>query len=648
MILKMEKLFLHGHSDDKQEILNTLMGLDCVQMIPPEELYDTAPLEALCKKDTPKVYDDESRLSEIAAALALLKDHEPKAGMFSKKNELSYEEMLDLSDIDSALRQSSVVRGIAGNISEVKSFQSQEQFNRQALLPWKEFDLPLQALVSKTCETQFFTLPKSADLPALSQSLGDLGVVVEVISEDKDLFYLAVVLLKSACGEAGALLKENSALSVVPPASSGTVAENIGYIDKRLEDYSENHKVLLESLCAHAQDTKLLKQAHDRLSTAIGSQRAKQNLLLTEQTFFTAAWAASQDKPKIEKALSRFGCFYTFSEVPPEEEPPVRFKNNSLVQPFEVITEMYGLPHPTTLDPDPLIAPFFFLFFGMMLSDAGYGILLVVFGFLMAARSRKGTFGNKLFHLIGLCGISTIIWGAIYGSWFGDVITTVSKTFFGLDITVPALINPLDEPMTIMIMSFAFGAVHLFVGMGVKAYLLIRRGHPWIALFDVGFWYFVLIGLVLLFLGGLARTVGMVLAITGALGLILTQGRDKENIFMRLMSGVMSLYDITGYFSDVLSYSRILALGLATGVIASVINTLATLPGVNIIGTLLFLVIFAGGHLFNLGINALGSYVHTSRLQYVEFFGKFFEGGGKVFTPLGPTVKYNVVNFKED
>lgn len=648
MILKMEKLFLHGLSEDKKEILDRMMGLTCVQMIPPEALAETEALTELCTRDIPQVYDEESRLTEISSALAILKEYEPKAGMFAGKNELDYSEVLSLSGMEEALKEADSVRGIHSNISEVKSFQSQDEFTRLSLLPWQACDLKIEKRETRSCEAQFFTLPASVDFSALTEQLAALGCAVEKVSEDKDLFYLAAVAEKSALAEVSSVMKEKSALAVALPISSGTAAENISYIDKRLLDYAENIRALTDALGAKAKSDSALKLAFDRLSTSVALGRAKQNLLITDKTFFTSAWVPAQDKARVEKTLSGFDCFYEFRLPEPDEQPPVRFKNNALVEPFEVITEMYGFPNPTTIDPNPFIAPFFFLFFGMMLSDAGYGILLVIAGFLMAKRSRPGTFSNKLFRLIGICGVSTVIWGAIYGGWFGDIVTVVGKTFFGADIVVPTLINPLEEPMTIMIMSFIFGAVHLFLGMGIKAYLMIRAGHPWLALFDVGFWYFFLIGLVMLFGGGVITTIGTVLAVVGAVGLILTQGRDKDNIFMKLASGVMSLYDITSYFSDVLSYSRILALGLATGVIASVVNTLATLPGANIIGVVFFVIIFLGGHAFNLGINALGSYVHTSRLQYVEFFGKFFEGGGRQFAPLSPAVKYNAVNFKED
>lgn len=648
MILKMEKLMLYALSEDKQSIMDRLMGLGCVQMVPPEELDGFEELGALAGRDAPTIYEYETKLSEVSSALGVLREYEPKAKLFAKKDAVPFEDVLRLDAMDEALKTAASVKGIVANIAEVHSFQSAAEFTRQMLLPWQKLDLPLERLSTRLSTVTLYTLPLTADLDGLREELAGLRSPFEEISADAEQRYIAVISLQADKEAAASLIKEHGGLPVSLPELTGTVSENLARMEKQNGQYEKNIQALGESLQAQAQDTRALKLAYDRLSTAIGSQRAKQNLLLTDRAFAICGWVAEPDKAQVEKALEPFTCFYEFQKPAAGENPPVRFKNNALVEPFEVITEMYGLPDPHTLDPDPLIAPFFFLFFGMMLSDAGYGLVLAIAGFFAAKMSRRGTFGNKMFRLISLCGISTVIWGALYGSWFGDIVTVFSKTFFGLDVTVPKLIDPLQQPMTIMIMSFIFGAIHLFVGMGVKAYLCLRQGDWQGAVFDIGLWYLVLIGLPLMLLGGVLMQIGMWMAIIGAAGLVLTQGRHKPNIIGKITGGVMSLYDITGYFSDVLSYSRILALGLATGVIASVVNILSTLPGANIIGAVLFVVIFLFGHGLNLAINALGSYVHTSRLQYVEFFGKFYEGGGRPFTPFKPETKYNLIESKEE
>jgi len=282
--------------------------------------------------------------------------------------------------------------------------------------------------------------------------------------------------------------------------------------------------------------------------------------------------------------------------------------------------------------------------------------VLIMGAALYTVISRSPSQKGKLIKVITMGGVSTVFWGTIFGSWFGDLIPTIAKVFLGVpEYNAFIILDPLQQALNVMIISMSMGFVHIMVGMGLKAYLLIKRGHPWEALFDVGFWMMTLIGLVamlaaMILLGteSMVFTVGVILAVAGAIGLVLTQGRDKKNPIMKLMNGITSLYDVTGYLSDVLSYSRILALGLASGVIAQVFNIMGTLAGGGILGAIIFIVVFALGTVLNVGINTLGSYVHTARLQYVEFFGKFYEAGGKPFKPLMAQTKYiDVINKEE-
>jgi len=280
------------------------------------------------------------------------------------------------------------------------------------------------------------------------------------------------------------------------------------------------------------------------------------------------------------------------------------------------------------------------LFFGMMLSDAAYGLILFLGGLLVLkkldiSRNMAGVVRTLMFG-----GLSAVFWGILYGSWFGDAATIIARTFFNVEFIMPAVLNPLDDPVTVLIVSLSFGFLHLIVGMGVKAYLLIIRGRIWSAVFDVGLWYVVMLGIGLIVLGGNVSTVGTYVVISGVAGLILTQGRSKKGIISKLISGVASLYNVVGYFSDILSYSRILALGLSTAVIASVFNTMGSMAGNSVLGALLLLVVFLIGHIFNIMISSFGSYVHTARLHYVEFFGEFYESGGRPFQPYGVVPKY--------
>ncbi|MFW6381412.1 MAG: V-type ATP synthase subunit I, partial [Bacillota bacterium] len=307
--------------------------------------------------------------------------------------------------------------------------------------------------------------------------------------------------------------------------------------------------------------------------------------------------------------------------------------NPRVVEPFELITDLYSPPGKNDIDPNLTMAPFFFLSFGMMISDAGYGIVLMILSYLGLKKIRPEGQGKKLFELIFWGGLATFIWGAIYGGWFGEL------------IGLPALwIRPLNDPISILILSFVVGGIQIFAGLGLQAYKKIKNDRVMAAVFDEGFWMIFLIGFVLFVFPRTAPYAHYVV-IAGAVLLVLTQGRERKNPLAKVGAGLLSLYDVTTYLSDVLSYSRIMALGLATGVIATVVNTMGDLIAVNIVGYIAMIVVMLVGHLFNIAVNSLGAYVHTSRLQYVEFFSKFYEGGGRSLDPLA--IKTNYIKYKQ-
>ncbi|HKM28253.1 MAG TPA: V-type ATPase 116kDa subunit family protein, partial [Anaerovoracaceae bacterium] len=280
----------------------------------------------------------------------------------------------------------------------------------------------------------------------------------------------------------------------------------------------------------------------------------------------------------------------------------------------------------------------------IMLSDAGYGIIITIATFVIMKKFDLEGMMAKMIKMFFFCGISTIFWGAMFGGWFGDIVPVVARTFFDKEIVIePLWFNPLDDPTKLLIFSLLFGVVHIFLGMALSASMMIRRGHLFDAIFDVFSWYMVIAGAGLWLAGGMlfpaAKTIGMYVAIAGAAILLLTGGRKKKGLG-KITGGLGQIYNVTSYVSDILSYARLLALGLATGVIAQVVNTMGTLMGGGVLGAIVLVIVFLIGHTFNLAINALGSFVHASRLQYIEFFGKFYEDGGEPFAPFKKETKY--------
>ncbi|MBQ8342193.1 MAG: V-type ATP synthase subunit I, partial [Clostridia bacterium] len=298
-----------------------------------------------------------------------------------------------------------------------------------------------------------------------------------------------------------------------------------------------------------------------------------------------------------------------------------------------------------------LMSIFYFLIFGLMFADAGYGLVLMIACFGIVHWCHPGEGMKRFLLMFGYCGISCFIFGVLFGAYFGNFPLSFMENVLGTPVNqlpnlsllpaeaanVAILFDPLINPMGFLVVSLAAGALHLVAGMAVKAFILCREGKPLSALFDIVSYWVLFAGLGMLFVD---RTVGLWLTLSGVAAIVLTQGRHKKGFFGKLTGGLLGLYDLINYASDLLSYSRVLALGLAAGVIGQVINILATLKGASFIGILLMIVVFCVGHLLNLVINVLGSFVHTSRLQYIEFFSKFYEEGGTPFRPMAPSERY--------
>lgn len=655
MIEKMERIFLCGLARDSGEIISRLMKAGCVHFSDPSSMDDYEEIKDQVELRTADVYEKEQILSRLGQCVKALTPYGPKKNLLTKRREVDFGEVAQTGSPDAALELCGQVEELEKEMSAAKSRISQEEFLQASLAPWRELDLPLELIGTESSSILLYALPVTVSVEELLQQADPSpDAYFSVVSEDKDQRYIAAVVHKANAGILQEILRQAGATSISFDSLTGTAGENIAASGARVKAEEENIANLQGRLKGYGDRLPEVQLAWDSTQVAIDCRKTEQNLLSTAETFVTQGWVPQKYKGRVEKALSGYSCFYEFREAAEDEDPPVLLSNNRFVEPFEAVTEMYALPAASSIDPNPFMAPFFFVFFGMMLSDAGYGLVLAILGLWGAKNLDMGPGGKKLLKMLGYCGISTVFWGAIYGSWFGDAIPKVTEVFFGNRVNVPMVLDPLTNPIPILVMAFIFGYIHILVGMGLKAYLMVKRGHALDAFFDVGFWYFVLVGLVI-FAGGQmvlgnasVAMVGKVLAIAGAAGLVLTQGRSSKNPFLKVANGVLSLYDITGYFSDLLSYSRIMALGLATAVIGQVVNTMGTLGGGNIIGAVLFLAVFLLGHVLNLAINALGSYVHTSRLQYVEFFGKFFEGGGEAFRPLKPATKYVSVISQEE
>ena len=399
-----------------------------------------------------------------------------------------------------------------------------------------------------------------------------------------------------------------------------TAAENIVRAEDRLQELAAEKEHLIEKITDKAPHRKELKMTVDLLGTKIARAEAAERLLGTQRAVSLIGWVPVPEEKKLASILSEYDCAWELSDPEPDEtkQVPVSLKINKLTEPLMMVTEMYSLPAYDGVDPNPLIMPFFTLFFGIMYADMGYGVILFILG-ILGSKLLKPRGGMKYATgLLVFCGLTTIIFGALFGSLFGDAVPVFAENILGISqVELWNAIDPLEQPMVMLVASLGLGVIQIIAGMAVKAYMLIRDGKWMDAIFDVGSWW-------LLFAGIAIGALGMTwwVCIAGAAALLLTQGRDKPSIVGKFIGGLASLYDITGYLGDILSYSRLMALLLASSVIASVVNVLGSLSG----SIIVFIIVFLIGHVFNMAINIIGTYVHAARLQYLEFFGKFYKG----------------------
>ena len=553
-------------------------------------------------------------------------------------------------------------------IAESKAAVLKVQNQVEALAPWLSLTVPVSYTGTQKTAVLIGTMPNPQDqqsiLNLLAGAVPDVEAVdVELISTDKDFTYLAVICMKQDAGKVeevlrtGGFSKPSSPVQKIPEEYKKDLEAEIA----KAQEQAKQLESELAECAVSRQDLELIS---DYYRTRAEKYRILGEIPQTASTFAISGYVPAAKADAIVKELSEhYGAAAETEGIKEEEEPPVLLHNNRFSESVEGVLASFGLPAKGEIDPTFFTSIFYVFLFGLMLSDAAYGLIVsLACGIVLLKFPRMETNLRKSVQLFFWCGLSTLFWGVLFGGYFGDALDVISETFFGHKISIPALwFVPLNEPMRMLLYSMLFGVIHLFTGLALKGYMYIRDHKYMDFVCDVIFWYMLLLGLIGLLIpssmfAGIAgkqivfpaalNAAAKWSAILGAVGIVLFSGRSSKNPALRIALGAYDLYNITGWLSDVLSYSRLLALGLATGVIASVVNQMGSMGGKSIGGVILFIIVFVIGHVFNMAINLLGAYVHTCRLQYVEFFGKFYEGGGKPFEPFKLKTKY--VDLKEE
>ena len=668
-VLQMQRISICALKKDRKAILEKIQSMGIMEMSQVAE--DEDGFEKMDTISARQSFEKKASLSE--SALDILDAYAPeKKSMFASLEGKKLVESDQFAKItakkEEILEKAERIVACNKEIAEHKAESAKLENQIEALVPWLSLDVPMNCKGTGKTAMLLGTMPGETTLESVYEQIqtGEAqtdAVDVEIINSDQDATYLAVLCLKADAGaveealRAAGFAKPSQTVHAVPAKETAELKTKIEQLNKKIEEIEEEIKG-----CAKFREE--LKEIGDYYRMRAKKYEILGTLPQSQRTFVISGYIPKKAAGAVEKAIGEhYDCVIDIDELKEDEEPPTVLQNNAFSSSVEGVLEAYGLPHKGEFDPTTIMSFFYVFFFGMMLSDAAYGAIVAIACFVVLKKyPRMSASMHKSIKLFMFCGLSTIVWGILFSGYFGDAVDVIGRTFFGVEVSVPPLwFAPLNDPMKLLIYSMAFGLVHLFVGLGIKGYMQIKDKQYLDFFCDVVLWFIFLIGLIMMLIPSdifasiaqvkivfppVLNTLAKALSIIGAVGLLLMSGRSSKNPVLRLALGAYDIYNITGWLSDVLSYSRLLALGLATGVIASVVNQMGSMLGGGIVGAIGFAIIFVIGHAMNLSINLLGAYVHTNRLQFVEFFGKFYEGGGRPFEPFETDTKY--VDIKEE
>lgn len=646
-VLKMKNIRIAVAKNDLKKCVSFLQKAGVVQIKQTEQIEGFETKDFLSQRLT-----FERMVSSASNALEILDKKSPeKKGMLSFLNgrkeidEEAYQKMVSKS--------TSTIMYCYDIISLDKQYYDElAEIGRinielDELFGWRGLDVPtgFKGTKSTACFIGSFANSLTAgEIGALLEEKGYQNTAeIEVVSTSKIQTNVFISCLKSDADLLESTLRKCGFNYVSSPSNTLVPIERIEELEIRKAGLEADSKQILALIEEYSQFREEIEFFVDYYSSRAKRYELYGELKQSENTAIIDGFIPEKFAEKIKNATEeKFSAAVEITQPSDDEEVPVALSNNSFTRPCESLVSMYSMPSKRDVDPTSPMAVFFYIFFGMMLSDAGYGLLIVMgclIGLLKFNLEENWKNNLKMFLF---CGISTCFWGVLFGGFFGDLIPQVAKTYFDTEIVMPQLLDPIKDALPLLILGIAMGVIHIYYGMAMNFYNLCRLGKVKDAIFDVGLWFVTLTGAIIAIVGAMGgysniTPYGLYVLGAGAVGLVLTQGRNNKGAG-KIIGGIASLYDITSYASDMLSYSRLMALGLATGVFAQVINQLGIGKGVG--GVIKFVIIFIIGNAISFAMNALGAYVHTIRLQYVEFFGKFYEGGGQEFKPFSLKTKF--------
>lgn len=648
-VVKLQKVHLIGMRRDKKKVLKALQDFGAVQ------LEEVALEEGTTwTKNTETDSDLELTRAHLEFAVGLLAPFAKKRGVLegpvvvNEKKAKAVTESFDYKELIS------ICKDLEVKYTNAKTTLELLEQAKDELTPWKNSKVaPKEALGSKGYEVAF-VVATSKEVAELEKGVKEIGPLLDmhIVHTEKATQYLTLIYSRDYIRRVKELFSKVKVKEVSLPEVQTTVKDALKNIAEQEKDAHKIIKEIEGEFKKLAANYETLQIIHDYYKWQVDLMHVAANGVESETTFAYSGWLPLEQMLEIENVLrDKTNNKIAIVPMKTDEPSPVALKNHALLQPIENVTTLYGLPIPNEYDPTTFISIFFVAFFGMAVTDAGYGIVMTITMLLVLKYMKLSKQIKSFVKLLMYAGILTAIMGFIYGGWFGMTVEQAPgflTTGTGDDLQfIGQIFNPIEDPMTVLILSLVVGYAQIAFGVFIAFWAEFTKGSKKVALMDHFTWFVTLVSLAVVIMGSAGvvsagvGSIGTYVLYAGLISLVLTQGRDKKGIVGKAVSGVLSLYGLVGYFGDILSYSRLLALGLATAIIGLAVNVVAGLVGgLPFIGWLLVIVVLIGGHLFNLVVNALGAFIHSARLQFVEFFSKFLQGGGKPFRPFRKESKY--------
>ena len=667
-ISAMKKLTVLAHASDADAIVRRMLHLKCVEIQRAMPEAGELALERI--ESDGRQTEIRERIAHIEAAMPRLAKYSTRRGGLGRRVQvLDRAAFVADGRAERAYRAVERTLELKARTDEITAEQTRNESAMQSLFPWLNYDAPLNeagsahtAMQLGSCSVKLYNW----------ETLEAAGAYVEDVWDDGKTQYFTVTYHKEDEDAVVAVLDKSAFLKVNFPDVTTTAQAAYDALERRQAQLSDEMAKIVEELMDLAESLDDIEVLYDVEATNLNICLQKQKLYCTQNCIVLAGWMPETAEQKVLTGLSAFECACEVSEPEEGDVVPVLLKNNAFASTFEWVIEMYSYPKYGTFDPTFIMGIFYFLIFGLMFADVGYGLLLVIacFGGVKLLNPKEGL--KRTLYMFGYCGISCMIMGVLFGGWFGDLPVAIMNNFFpefgGQAANTPighffsngVFFNPVSSSIPFLFVALGMGEIHLIAGMAVNMVQTWKKGNPVVALCEnVPYWVmFAGIDMMApLAAAGMISSeplapateallqslsnVGMYVMVIGLAMILFLKGIGEKTVFAWLIKGLGGLYSLISFASDLLSYSRILALGLVASVIAQVINMLTGMGTSGPIGFIFMLIIMILGHGLNLAINLLGTFVHAARLQYIEFFGKFYEDGGEAFKPALPAEEYS-------